>query len=420
MCPLSAKPQGSRFRLLRSSALLCVSALLLLSRSAWAAFASSSTSRPQSLRLSGYIKTLALGLRQDLPGTQDTALDLTRARLMVDGKLGSHFSWSVHYEHVALIQRADPTASGLFTRSAATQRHSLLPLDWTVRDTNDLLWRHEFDRLVFRVSLPTVEMVVGRQAISWGVGRFWNPLDLFRAFSPVEIDREYKAGVDALRLEWALGPFSHLELVYAAFDEDFARHVLAVRGQQTVGTFDLGGLVGKSFRDFVVGPFVDGELRGIGIRGELIYTHDTAGSGQGRRTFVRGVTSLDYRFANGLYALLEYYVNGFGKEAPADYPALFNTERVRRGEVFNFGRQYLGGLLQYEFHPLVQGHAVTLWNLHDHSLLVSPLLTVSLSNEADLRLGAYLPLGTGRVGSRVRSEFGLYPQVYYLQVRLYF
>lgn len=392
--------------------------LLLLPRSTWGAFAYSSAS--MSLRLSGYIKTLALGLRQDLPGTQDTALDLTRARLMVEGKWGARLSWSVHYEHAALLQRADFTATGLFTASAATPRRSLLPLDWTVQDSTDLLWRHELDRLAFRVSLPTVEMVVGRQAISWGVGRFWNPLDLFRAFSPVEIDREYKAGVDAIRLERALGPFSHLELVYAAFGEDFARHVLAVRGQTTVGTFDLGGLAGKSFRDVVVGPFVDGELKGIGMRGELTCTHDTTGRGRGQRTFARGVASIDYRFANGLYALLEYYFNGFGKEEAADYPVLFDTERIRRGEVFNFGRQYFGGLLQYEFHPLVQGHAVTLWNLHDHSLLVSPLLTVSLSNEADLRLGAYFPLGSGLVGSRVRSEFGLYPQVYYLQLRLYF
>jgi hypothetical protein len=48
------------------------------------------------------------------------------------------------------------------------------------------------------------------------------------------------------------------------------------------------------------------------------------------------------------------------------------------------------------------------------------LMSLSLSNEADLRLGAYFPIGTGLVGSRVQSEFGLYSQVYYLQLRRYF
>jgi hypothetical protein len=187
-----------------------------------------------------------------------------------------------------------------------------------------------------------------------------------------------------------------------------------------VGSFDVGGMTGKFFRDFVIGPFVDGEINGVGVRGELTFTHDTAGKGQGRRTFVRGVASIDYRFANGLYTLLEYYFNGFGEAGPADYPQLFNTERVTRGEIFNFGRHYLGGLLQYEFHPLVQGDLFALWNLLDQSVLIGPLLSVSLSDEADMRLGAYFPLGTAFVGSRIQSEFGLYPQVYYLELRLYF
>lgn len=406
--------------MLRPSVLLCVSAVLLLPRVACAAFAYRSAGGSYAVRLSGYVKTLALGLNQYVPGTRDTAEDFTRARLMLEGELGSRLSWAVHYEHFALINRADTAATGLFTGSPGGQRRSLLPLDWTARATPSLLWRHELDRLNVRASFPAMDVVLGRQAISWGVGRFWNPFDLFHAFSPVEIDREYKAGVDAARLEWALGPFSQIEAVYAAFADDFARHALAVRGRKTVGNFDLGGMAGKFFRDFVIGPFVDGEVSGVGMRGELTFTHDTGGTGQGRRTFFRGVSSVDYRFANGLYALLEYYFNGFGEEEPADYPTLFPTERVTRGEIFNFGRHYLGGLLQYEFHPLVQGDLVGLWNLVDQSALISPVLAVSLSDEADMRLGAYFPLGPGLVGSRVRSEFGLYPQVYYLELRLYF
>jgi hypothetical protein len=373
-----------------------------------------------SVRLAGYVKTLALGLNQSLPGTEDTAEDFTRARLMLEGTLGTHLSWTVHYEHFAVINQAGSASTDLFLGSNTTERFSLLPLDWTVKETPSFLWRHEFDRLNVRASFPTVDVVVGRQAISWGVGRFWNPFDLFNAFSPVEIDREYKPGVDAARLEWALGPFSQLEAVYAAFDDDFRYQSVAVRGRKTIGNVDVGGMTGKFFRDFVIGPFVDGEINGVGARGELTFTHDTAEKGQGRRTFVRGVSSVDYRFANGLYTLLEYYFNGFGETNPADYPKLFPAERVTRGEIFNLGRHYLGALLQYEFHPLVQGDLFAQWNLRDQSALIAPLLAVSLSDEADMRLGAYFPLGPGLVGSQIQSEFGLYPQVYYLELRLYF
>ena len=361
-----------------------------------------------SVRLTGYVKTLALGLDTSLPETSDTAEDFARARLMLEGEVGTAITWSLHYEHFALINPARSTTTGLLAGPQATANHrrSLLPLDWTVRETGSVLWRHELDRLNVRLSLPLADVVIGRQAISWGVGRIWTPADLFVAFSPVEIDREFKAGVDAVSLKVPLGSFSQLEAVYAAFADDFPRHAIAVRLQRTVGGFALGTMGGKFFRDVVIGPFLDGEIKGVGVRGEF--------------TFIRGVGGVDYRFANGLYALLEYYCNGFGEGDPAQYPRLFGSARLTRGEIFNVGRHYLSGTLEYEPHPLIKANLFGLWNLLDQSCLIGPFLEVSLSNEADLRTGVYLPFGTGLVGPRVQSEFGLYPHVYYVELRLYF
>jgi hypothetical protein len=123
---------------------------------------------------------------------------------------------------------------------------------------------------------------------------------------------------------------------------------------------------------------------------------------------------------NGLYALLEYYYNGFGEPDPEAYPQLLGSERFARGEIFNLGRHYLGAVFEYEPHPLVQATLFGQWNLLDQSGLIGPLLSVSLSDEADLRLGAYFPFGADLIGLQVRSEFGLYPRVYYMQLRLYF
>ena len=375
-----------------------------------------------TIRFSGYIKTLALGLNTSLPGTEDTAEDFTRARLMLDGDVGSHMSWAVHYEHFALINPTRGTTTGLFTgqQSVATSRFSLLPLDWTVHESGSLIWGHGLDRLYVRFSVATADLVIGRQAISWGVGRIWTPSDLFVAFSPMAIDREFKPGVDAISLKMPLGAFSQLEVVYAAFDDDFSKQDVAIRIQKTVRNFIVGFMGGKFFRDAVLGPFFDGEISGMGVRGEFTFTHNTGHPQHEPRTFLRGVSSIDYRFANGLYTLLEYYYNGFGEVDPENYPQLFNSARVARGEIYNFGRHYLGATLQYELHPLVTTSLTGLWNLLDQSCLIGPLLLVSLSNEADLRVGAYFPIGTGLVGPRVQSEFGLYPQVYYLELRRYF
>jgi hypothetical protein len=375
-----------------------------------------------SVRLTGYIKTLALGVNTSLPETDDTAEDFTRARLMLEGDIGPQVSWAIHYEHFGVINPAQGTTTGLFAgqQSSGTGGFSLLPLDWTIQESGSLLWRHELDRLNVHFALTAADIVIGRQAISWGVGRVWTPSDLFVAFSPVAIDREFKAGVDAVSLKMPLGTFSQFEVVYAAFDDDFSTHDAAVRVQKTVGEFVLGFMGGKFFRDAVIGPFFDGEISGVGMRGEFTFTHNTGRAQDEPRTFIRGVSSVDYRFANGLYALVEYYFNGFGKEEPNAYPRLFNSARVARGEIYNFGRHYLGTTLQYEPHPLITTSLAGLWNLLDQSCLIGPLLLVSLSNEADLRVGAYFPLGSSFIGSRVQSEFGLYPQIYYLQLRSYF
>lgn len=213
--------------------LLLLSVALSPPRSATARTVYQSADGAFSLRLAGYVKTLALGLDSSLPGSSDTAEDFTRARLMLEGDIGAQVSWTVHYEHFGVIDSAGGTTSGLFAggHSTDTQRLSLLPLDWTVKKANSLLWRHELDRLSLRFSLPAADIVIGRQAISWGVGRIWTPADLFVAFSPVEIDREFKPGVDAVSVKWPLGSFSQFEAVYAAFDDDFRRHSAGVRAR---------------------------------------------------------------------------------------------------------------------------------------------------------------------------------------------
>ncbi len=377
-------------------------------------------SADRSVRLSGYIKTLALGQQPSLPGLSDTATDFTRARVMLEGEVGSWLRWTVHYEHLGVINPSAETTTGLFSGDRRAGGSSLLPFEWTARQNSGFVWRHGLDRAHLQVSLPRADITIGRQALSWGAGRLWTPADLFVAFSPVTIDQEFKPGIDAVRARVPLDQFSQIEAVYAVFGVDFRHHAIGLRGQTSVRDFDLGLMAGKFFHDLVLGPSFAGEVRGVGIRGAFTFTRNSAGRVQEARTFVRAVSSLDYRFLSGLYGLLEYYYNGFGQTDAGAYPRLFSSRRLARGEIFNLGRHYLGGLLNYDFHPLVRGSLFGQWNLLDLSGLVGPLIIVSLSDEADLRLGAYFPWGDRIRGGRIRSEYGLYPRIYYAQLRLYF
>ena len=122
-----------------------------------------------SVRATGYVKTLALGLDAPAPDSPIRAMDFTRARLMLEGDISSWIRWTVHYEHFGVINANSGSNANLLSgdRSSQTQRASLLPLDWTVKHSGSFLWRHELDRLNVRFRLPAADIVVGRQAISW-------------------------------------------------------------------------------------------------------------------------------------------------------------------------------------------------------------------------------------------------------------
>ena len=61
---------------------------------------------------------------------------------------------------------------------------------------------------------------VGRQAIDFGSGRFWQPLNVFGSFTPTDLDTDFKPGIDAARLDWFTSDFSSLSAVYAFSPKD--------------------------------------------------------------------------------------------------------------------------------------------------------------------------------------------------------
>src|SRR5262245_9429141 len=112
----------------RCSLFLLVFVVFIVPRSVHALTEYHSADDALSVRVSGYIKTLALGLDPSVPGMEDSAEDFTRARLMFEGRLGAYLSWTVHYEHSAVINQVSEVTAGLFTGSPSSgnQRYSLL------------------------------------------------------------------------------------------------------------------------------------------------------------------------------------------------------------------------------------------------------------------------------------------------------
>lgn len=142
-----------------------------------------------------------------------TVSDLQRLRLMAvipTGPLGIELADEQAFRYQ---QRATPVPFG---SALGTLRASgdWLSLDGTLASGRHALWRHRVDRFNATLSLgPAALTLLGRQAISWGTTLLLTPAD---PFVPSDPFREYRAGVDAVRAQWFLGPTSALEVAVRA------------------------------------------------------------------------------------------------------------------------------------------------------------------------------------------------------------
>jgi hypothetical protein len=150
--------------------------------------------------------------------------------------------------------------------------------------------------------------------------------------------------------------------------------------------------------------------------------------------YFRFSTGLDYSFGENLYAYIEYHFNGAGEDSPDRYGALIlgleNAIAYREGAVYLYGRHYIAPGLSYQITPLLTFLAQALYNTGDRSILLSPNIQYSLSDNALIEAGAFAGIGkgseiirnsdTGVVNISANSEFSLYPDTFFLSAKYYF
>jgi hypothetical protein len=358
-----------------------------------------------------------LRIEDDDASRRDAELGVLRLKLQA--REGEEWIADVHGV-VSLTSPAATGASAIVTGS--TPR--LLDLEATVVRGEDVEVVMELDRLSLTWQRREFRLVVGRQAITWGVNFFWPVLDLFAPFAPERIDREYKPGVDAVRLTVPLGPLSEVEAVAAGQGESIEDDgSVAALVRLHAGPADVGAMGGRFHRDLVVGAFVTASVRGTGLRAEVAFTEsgDPDDAAIGRSSFWRASAGLDRQLTPSLTLTAEAYWNGFGAEDPSGYRRVAAADRVQRGEVTSLGQYYAGLSLAWQAHPLVSVTGTVLVNLGDPSALLLPYLDWSLADNLSLLLGALVGLGPGldRAGTP-GSEYGAVPATFYVALRAYF
>ena len=289
----------------------------------------------------------------------------------------------------------------------------LMDLTHTVKEEDSYFLVHRLDRLNFTFKPDWGLVRIGRQAITWGNGLIFNPMDLFNPFPPADIQRDYKVGDDMLLAQLTFPDTLDLQFLYVARRDPDTNNVKADQNSAAgllhfaAGTTEFDILATRHFDDHVVGIGTTGILGGAAWRLDTTATFLDDGRGKNTRNYISGVANLDYYWTwaeKNWYGLLEYYYNGLGE---GDYPgALSNTDitkRLTRGELFVLGKHYLSTAIQVELHPLFTVFLTSINNIEDPSGILQPRAVWNVTQNLEMKIGANIFYGeNGSPG----SEFG--------------
>ncbi len=353
-----------------------------------------------------------------------------RLRLDLDVRPSAWAAVAVAYEH-RLRTGASTAALGTgAVVDALPPPWRLTPLDEEIASGPSLLWRHELDRASVALHLGRTEATVGRQAIGWGRGVLFGAVDLFAPFSPLEADREWRRGVDAIRAEVRVTERTSAEAV-AALGESADASIFAARLRGYVGDVDAELVGGRRGRDVFAGATSSAAVGDAEIHGELAVFRapdplPSGGAWGDARLAPKAVVGGSYRFdvGRGLAAFAEYHYSAFGARSPGRLVDLLAgseqfRERYVRGDTQILGRHAVALLATLELTNELAGQALALVSPRDGSGVLSPSATYTLSDAASVQATLYVPWGARPEGLALRSDYGWTPLSLFVQLRLY-
>ena len=274
--------------------------------------------------------------------------------------------------------------------------------DWSDEVSSDAEHRlvSRIDRLSIAFRQRSWSLQAGRQAVSWGNGLVFQPLDLFSPFAPTTIDREFKPGVDSVLFESLVGSSNELQLLWIARQDDSARpnpDTVAMKWHTELSEFSL---------DLIVAEHIGDEFAALSlslpIAGSLLRIETSRLCGETTCT-ISGLANVDYTFSLGpalLYVFGELYHNGFGLERVTDDAPPTLSERLERGELFTLMKNYGSLGLNITWHPLWSQSLIYLNNLEDGSGLVQTAVNFEPGDASRMQFGVSVPYGD------TNTEFG--------------
>ncbi|HEY6105231.1 MAG TPA: hypothetical protein VIV59_04565, partial [Anaeromyxobacteraceae bacterium] len=247
-------------------------------------------------------------------------------------------------------------------------------------------------------------------------------------FSPLEADREWRRGVDALRADVKLADRWSLDGV-AAFGESIDGSAFVARLRGYAGEVDGELVLGWRARDLMAGLVSSAAVGDAEVHGELAayLTPDPypGGLGAAGRVVPKAVAGASYRIpvGQGLPVFLEWHWSGFGVADPADTIARLADpafrERYLRGDTQILNQQVAALLASYEADPELTLSLLGLVSTRDASGVAAPGVTVRLGDRVTVQANLYLSWGARPVGLELQSDYGAVPFSAFVQAAVY-
>ena len=270
-----------------------------------------------------------------------------------------------------------------------------------IDDDGKFVALHRLDRLWVGYANDKAVVRVGRQALSWGNGLIFSPMDIVNPFDPTQVDTEYKAGDDMLYGQYLRDNGHDIQFSYVARrdivsgDPDSDESTAAVKYHGIAGDAEYDLLVATSYGETTLAVGGNRSIGGAVWRGDLVVTDALSGSK------VQLVTNLSYSWVWGgknVSGVVEYYFDEYGqKDGHYDSQSLAQNpellQRFARGQSFTIGRHYVAGGLMIEMTPLWIVAPNLFANIEDGSALLQIVTRNNLSEDMEFIGAVNIPIG---------------------------
>ncbi len=221
-------------------------------------------------------------------------------------------------------------------------------------------------------------VVVGLQNISMGVGRIWNPTNLFNPINSYALEPDETFGVAAVSYTRHIARNANITAVISQKEDSSLKYALKFKA--FLDFADVGLNVISSDETTMIGYEIEGNLgeSGVELRSEGAYINNEV-------EFFQGIVGADYGFVNGITLTAEalYSSKTFSEEQILLH---YNSEIFSNLVPSNF---YTALSLTYSFNIYLDGALLYIEGFDgDKSRYIAPTLTYTLNDYNSFTLGA--------------------------------